>query len=220
MSFTPDSVKQLLISEELGDRLSGVNQLRQIEPSIAFELVQTPIKDKDTRVRYAAVSQMSSLGEQNLTISQEILCECLLKDPEPDVQAAAADAMGALKMTQAFDDLLQVYQNTPEWLVKLSIVAAVGEIGEPKAFYLLEDALKSDNELIQTIAISALGELGNLEAIPLLKPFAIHSDWQIRYRVVQALHRLGSSEAKQIIARLTKDEVEQVAQEAKLSQSS
>jgi HEAT repeat protein len=93
-------------------------------------------------------------------------------------------------------------------------------MGEPKAFYLLEDALKSDNELIQTIAISALGELGNLEAIPLLKPFAIHSDWQIRYRVVQALHRLGSSEAKQIIAQLTKDEVEQVAQEAKLSQGS
>ena len=105
MSFTPDSVKQLLISEELGDRLSGVNQLRQIEPAIAFELVQTPIKDKDTRVRYAAVSQMSSLGEQNLTISQEILCECLLQDPEPDVQAAAADAMGALKMTQSFSIL-------------------------------------------------------------------------------------------------------------------
>lgn len=135
------------------------------------------------------------------------------------MQAAAADAIGALKITQAFDDLVRVYQNTSEWLVKLSIVAAIGEMGEPKAFSLLEDALNSENELIQTIAISALGELGNLEAIPLLKPFAVHSDWQIRYRVLQALERLGTPEAKEIIAQLAEDEVEQVAQEAKLSQS-
>ncbi|MCL2932887.1 MAG: HEAT repeat domain-containing protein [Trichodesmium sp. MAG_R03] len=215
MNVTIESIHQLLISEELGDRLRGVNQLRQIEPAIAFELIQTPIKDKDTRVRYAAVSQMSTLGEQNLTTSQEILRDCLFKDPEIDVQAAAADALGALKITQAFDDLLQIYQNTTEWLLKLSIVAAIGEMGEPKALSLLEDALNSENELIQTTAISALGELGNLEAIPLLKPFAVHSDWQIRYRVVQALHKLGSPEAKKIIAQLAKDQVEEVAEEAR-----
>ncbi|NEP07554.1 MAG: HEAT repeat domain-containing protein [Okeania sp. SIO4D6] len=131
MSVTPDSIKQLLISEDLGDRLRGVNQLRQIDLATAFELIQTSIKDQDTRVRYAAVSQMSSLGTQNLTISQEILRDCLLNDPEPDVQAAAADALGALKLTETFDDLEQVYQNTPEWLVKMSIVAVVGGMGEP-----------------------------------------------------------------------------------------
>ncbi|MGK7921186.1 MAG: phycobilisome degradation protein NblB [Trichodesmium sp.] len=218
-SVTPDSIQQLLISEDLGERLRGVNQLRQIEPAIAFELIQTPIKDKDTRVRYAAVSQMSILGEQNLTTSEEVLRDCLLNDPEPDVQAAAADALGALKITQAFDDLQNLYQNTPEWLVKMSIVAAVGEMGEAKAFFLLEDALKSDNELIQTMAISALGELGNPEAIPLLKPFAVHSDWQMRYRLVQALHRLGGPEAKEVIGQLSSDQVEQVAQEAKLAQN-
>lgn len=219
MSVTPDSIQQLLISEELGDRLRGVNQLRQIEPAIAFELIQTPIKDKDTRVRYAAVSQMSSLGQQNLASSEEILRDCLLNDPEADVQAAAADALGALKLTQAFDDLQQLYQNTTEWLVKLSIVAAVGEMGEPRAFYLLEDALKSDNELIQTIAISALGELGNLQAVPLLAPFAAHSDWQMRYRLVQALSRLGGPEAEAMIAELARDQVAQVAREAKQAQN-
>ncbi|MGB3510364.1 MAG: HEAT repeat domain-containing protein [Microcoleaceae cyanobacterium] len=218
MSVTPDSVQVLLKSEDLGERLRGVNQLRQIQPAKAFELIQTPIKDQDTRVRYAAVSQMSSLGQENLVSSQEILRDCLLNDPEPDVQAAAADALGGLKLTQTFDDLYQVYQSTSEWLVKLSIVAAVGEMGEPRAFSLLEDALRSDNELIQTIAISALGELGNLEAIPLLTPFVSHSDWQMRYRLVQALSRLGGSEAKEIIEQLTMDRVEQVAQEAKMAQ--
>ncbi|MDY7007862.1 MAG: HEAT repeat domain-containing protein [Cyanobacteriota bacterium] len=220
MSVTPDSIQQLLISEDLGDRLRGVNQLRQIDIATAFELIQTSIKDQDTRVRYAAVSQMSSLGTQNLTISQEILRDCLLNDPEPDVQAAAADALGALKLTETFDDLQQVYQNTPEWLVKMSIVAVVGGMGEPRALSLLEDALKSDNELIQTMAISALGELGNPEAVPFLTPFATHSDWQMRYRLVQALHKLGGPQAEQVIAELANDRVEQVAQEAKVAQNS
>ncbi|NEP90915.1 MAG: HEAT repeat domain-containing protein [Okeania sp. SIO2C2] len=220
MSVTPDSIKQLLISEDLGDRLRGVNQLRQIDLATAFELIQTSIKDQDTRVRYAAVSQMSSLGTQNLTISQEILRDCLLNDPEPDVQAAAADALGALKLTETFDDLEQVYQNTPEWLVKMSIVAVVGGMGEPRALSLLEDALQSDNELIQTIAISALGELGNPEAVPFLTPFATNSDWQMRYRLVQALHKLGGPQAEQVIAELANDPVEQVAQEAKVAQNS
>lgn len=219
MTFTPDSIQVLLKSEDLGDRLRGVNQLRQIEPAIAFELIQIPIKDQDTRVRYAAVSQMASLGKQNLAKSQEVLRDCLHNDPETDVQAAAADALGALKLTQTFDDLQQVYQNTSEWLLKLSIVAAVGEMGEPKAFFLLEDALKSDNELIQTIAISALGELGNIQAIPLLIPFASNGDWQIRYRLVQALSRLGGPKAQEIIAELTMDQMEQVAQEAKMALS-
>ncbi|NEQ76903.1 MAG: HEAT repeat domain-containing protein [Okeania sp. SIO2C9] len=220
MSVTPDSIQQLLISEDLGDRLRGVNQLRQIDLANAFELIQTSIKDQDTRVRYAAVSQMSSLGTQNLKVSQEILRDCLLNDPEPDVQAAAADALGALKLTETFDDLQQVYQNTPEWIVKMSIVAVVGAMGEPRALSLLEDALKSDNELIQTMAISALGELGNPEAVPFLTPFATNSDWQMRYRLVQALHKLGGPQAEQVIAQLANDQVEQVAQEAKLAQNS
>ncbi len=46
-----------------------------------------------------------------------------------DVQAAAADSIAALKLTEAFEDLQQLYHTTSEWLVKLSIIAALGEMG-------------------------------------------------------------------------------------------
>jgi len=52
MSVTPESVKQMLSSENLGDRLRAVNQIRELEPAIAFELVQTAINDRNARVRY------------------------------------------------------------------------------------------------------------------------------------------------------------------------
>ncbi len=215
MTITPESVKELLDSDNFGDRIRGINQLRQIEPLIAFELIKPLIDDKNTRVRYAAVSQLDTLGTQDLTTSLVLLRDRLFNDPEPDVQAAAADAIGGLKLTEAFDDLEKTYHQTSEWLIQFSIVAALGELGEPRGFELLTEALQSDNNLLQTAAVGALGELGDNRAIPLLIPFATHKDWQIRYRLVQALGRLGGAEAVATLQKLVEDDVEQVAQEAK-----
>jgi HEAT repeat protein len=207
----------LLGSDNFGDRIRAINQLRQLEVAIAFELIQPVVTDSNTRVRYAAVSQMDTLGHQDLQKSLTILRDRLFNDPEADVQAAAADALGALKLKDAFLDLQQVYQQSPEWLVKFSIIAALGEMGDERAFDLLQEALTSDNDLVQTAAISSLGELGDPRAVSLIVPYATHPDWQIRYRVVQALHRLGGSEARSTLEALANDQVEQVAEEAKTS---
>lgn len=217
MSVNPESVKQLLVSEDLGDRLRAVNQIRQLEPTIAFELIQNAINDSNSRVRYSAVSQFDTLGGQDLDLSLSILRDRLLNDPEPDVQAAAADCLGALKLKAAFEDLQQIYQTSNEWIVKFSIIATLGELGDPRSFELLQQALSSDNELVQTAAISSLGDLGDTQAVPLLAPYATNPDWQIRYRVAQALGRLRSTDAKTILETLVNDEVEAVATEAQKS---
>ncbi|WP_036476607.1 phycobilisome degradation protein NblB [Myxosarcina sp. GI1] len=215
MSVTPESIQELLNSENFGERIRGLNQLRQIEPDVAFEMIQPMITDKNTRVRYAAVSQLDTLGKNNLDTSLELLRDRLHNDPEPDVQAAAADAIGGLKLVEAFEDLANMYHQTSEWLIQFSIIAALGELGDERGFELLEEALNSNNNLLQTAAIGSLGELGDTRAVALLIPFADNEDWQIRYRLVQALGRLGGEEAHVTIAKLSKDEVEQVAAEAK-----
>ncbi len=216
MSVNTESVRQLLSSADLGDRLRAVNQIRELEDkAIAFELIQTASNDSNARVRYAAVSQMDTLGGQNLTVALKILRDRLLNDPEPDVQAAAADSIGALQLTEAFPDLEQLYHNSSEWLVKFSIVAALGEMGDPRAFELLKTALTSGNDLEQTAAISSLGDLGNRQAVALLTPYVSNPDWQIRYRVAQALVKLGGAEAHSLLQNLVNDEIEAVAQEAK-----
>ncbi|MFM2314321.1 MAG: hypothetical protein RLZZ04_3597 [Cyanobacteriota bacterium] len=215
MSITPESVQELLNSEDFGERIRGLNQLRQLDPETAFGLVRPLIIDKNTRVRYAAVSQLDTLGVTDKVVALELLRDRLFNDPEPDVQAAAADAIGGLKLTEAFADLDNVYHETSEWLVQFSIIAALGELGEPESFALLKEALHSNNNLLQTAAIGSMGELGDPQAIPFLKSFADHEDWQIRFRLVQALGRLGGEEAKVIITKLVDDESEQVAQEAK-----
>lgn len=215
MTITPESIKELLDSEDFALRIRGLNQLRQLEPNIAFNLVKPLIEDKNTRVRYAAVSQLDTLGQSDKQASLAILRDRLFNDPEPDVQAAAADAIGGLKLVEAFDDLNQTFHQTSEWLVQFSIVAALGELGDPRGFDLLAEALQSNNNLLQTAAIGSMGELGDTRAIALLAEFVDHEDWQIRYRLVQALGRLGGEQAQEIINQLVEDDSEQVAEEAK-----
>ena len=217
MSITPESIGQALQSEDLGDRLSAVNQLRTLPSSAAFELLKQAIGDSNARVRYAAVSQMSSLGHEDLEQSLTILLNRLYADSEMDVKAAAADAIGALQLTQAYPDLESCYKQTNDWLLQMSIIATLGELGDPRAFDLLKEALSSPEGLVQGAAIGSLGELKNPEAVPLLRPFATHEDWQIRYRVAQALGNLGGSEARALAEDLSKDEVGQVAEMAGLA---
>lgn len=216
MSITPESVQTLLKSDNFGDRLSAVNQMRQLDPAVAFGLIQAAVIDRNVRVRYAAVSQIGSLGQQNPALSLEILRRSLLEDPEFDVQAAAADSLGALKLTEAFEDLQGVYERSPEWIVKFSIVAAMGEMGDPRGFELLEQALQSENELVKTAAIGALGELGDERAVALLLPYVSDPDWQIRHRVAQSLSHFQNAEARVALEHLSQDEMAPVAQEAKL----
>ena len=129
MSITPESVQELLNSEDFGERIRGLNQLRQIDLKTAFDLLQPMITDNNTRVRYAAVSQLDTLGVIDKDTALELLRDRLFNDPEADVQAAAADAIGGLKLTEAFEYLNNVYHDTSYWLVQFSIIAALGELG-------------------------------------------------------------------------------------------
>jgi HEAT repeat protein len=214
MSTTPESVKELLESEDYGDRLQGLNQLRQLNTADAFELIQTPVEDRNVRVRYAAVSQLGSIGEQNREQAFRLL-KAALFDPEIDVQAAAADSIAALKLTDAYPDLERLYRRTSEWMVQLSIIAGLGELGNAQAFDLLAEALKSEHALVQTAAIGSLGELGDPRAVELLMPFMNDPDWQIRHRLAQALSQFNTPEAQSALETLSQDPMEQVAAHAR-----
>ncbi|MEO1400093.1 MAG: HEAT repeat domain-containing protein [Cyanobacteria bacterium J06635_1] len=205
MSISREQVEARLASDNLGDRLTAVNQLRDLEPAVAFELIQTVVSDSSARVRYAAISQLAALGNQDKSIGLQILRQALLNDPEADVQAAAADAIGALQLTEAYDELANAYHQSSEWLVKMSIVACLGELGDPRAFELLKTAIASDNGLIQLSAIGALGELGDPRAVDLLLPYVNHTDWQTRHRLAQALSGYDHAKAKTALKKLAQD---------------
>ncbi|MDC0834583.1 phycocyanin alpha phycocyanobilin lyase [Leptolyngbya valderiana BDU 20041] len=215
MSITPESVKQLVESEDYGDRLRGLNQLDRIDPAVAFEYVKPALNDENPRVRYTATSKMASLGRQDLPLSLDLLRLRLYNDPEMDVKAAAADSLGALQLKEAYDDLVKLYRSTDDWIVQMSVVAALSELGEPRALELLEEAVGHPTEIVQTTAISALGEIGDPKAIPWIEPFVNHPEPQTRLRVAQALGHIGGDAVRPTLEKLANDSDAQVAERAK-----
>ncbi|MDJ1185178.1 phycobilisome degradation protein NblB [Roseofilum casamattae] len=211
MSVTPESVQALLESENFGDRIRGVNQLRDLDPAIAFPMAVQLATDGSVRVRYAAISQLAELGKQDRERSLQVLSDRLANDPEIDVKAAAADSLGALQLVEAYPQLAEAYHGTEEWLLQMSIVATLGELGDRRALTLLETALASPTELVRTSAVSALGELGLSEGVALLLPLVEDSDWQVRHRLAQALQALGGDEVQAALEKLASDAVEAVA---------
>jgi HEAT repeat protein len=115
----------------------------------------------------------------------------------------------------AYPELEETYQATNDWLLQLSIIAALGELGNPAGFDLLVEALNSETELVKTAAIMALGELGDERAIALLTPLAETEDWQLRSRVAQALGFFKQEAAQAVLEKLCQDASEPVAQIAK-----
>lgn len=216
MTATPDTVRQALASNDLGDRLRAVNDIRTLPAAEGLPLIQQAIGDANPRVRYAAVSQLDGLGSQNRAVVVDVLRDRLLNDPEVDVQAAAADCLGALQAVETFDDLSRIYQQTEEWLLRFSILAALGELGDSRCFDLLAPAIASDNELERIAAIGALGELGDDRAVALLLPLIGEDDWQVRSRVAQALgHFATHPDVATALETLAQDPVESVANAAR-----
>jgi HEAT repeat protein len=177
-------------------------------------MVKPLIKDSNPRIRYAAVGQLDPLGHQNPAEALVLLRDRLFNDPEVDVKSVAADVIGGLKLTEAYDDLQKVYETTPEWLLQMSIVATLGEMGDARGFHLLKIALNSENSLIRTAAISSLGDLRIPDALPLLLPLAKDEDWQVRFRLAIALGQFEKAEVEKVLTELAQDSFEQVAKTA------
>lgn len=204
-----------LQADDLGIRMKVLPASRSLTATERFQLVTQAVHDPNSRIRYDAISQLANLGHTDINLTYSLLKEALWHDPELDVRAVAADSIAALGLTELFPDLAELYHQTKDWLLQFSIVAALGTLGDDRAYDLLVEALQHENDLIKTAAIGSLGELGKPEAIAVLAPLADHPDWQIRYRLAQALTNLASPAVAPILQKLANDPNPQVADMAK-----
>jgi len=209
--MTPQDIETLLNSGNFSDCIRGLNQLRHLEPQVVFPLLKPLVNDPNPRIRYAAISQLDPVGAVNPTETLALLRERLFNDSEIDVQSIAADVIGGLKLTVAYPDLQQAYEQTSDWLLQLSIVATLGEMGDRRGIELLKEALQSEYSLIRTAAIGALGDLGDASVLPVLFPLAQDEDWQVRYRLALTLGNFQGPQVQEVLTMLSQDPAAQVA---------
>uniref|UniRef100_A0A7S2ZH45 Uncharacterized protein n=1 Tax=Rhodosorus marinus TaxID=101924 RepID=A0A7S2ZH45_9RHOD len=191
-----DDVMQLLTSDDKVDRLKGVNMARELDPAEGLNLLSMAAMDPDMNVRYATVSQLSVAGLADPEKTLELLRDLVPKETDMSVKAAAADAMCAIGLPEAFDDVEAIYHETKDSLVKFSIAAGLGELGNLKAFDLLKGILE-DEASDDLLKVAALGSLGDLKApgtAEIVEPFLEAEDASVKARAEATMSILKPEE--------------------------
>jgi len=131
-----------------------------------------------------------------------------LREPEPLVRAAAADAAALVGGEECLElARLALLDEVPR--VRAAAARALGKLALPGSAVLLEHALSDEDAAVQAEAIEAAGECGATELVPIIVKLVCRPDPLLAIRAVRALGRLGgiSPDAMRVAARHPDPEV-------------
>lgn len=203
-----------LESPQLKDRMVALASLREFSPSEAVPLIKKVLNDPILQVRSMAVF---ALGVKPTEECYPILVQILENDPDYGMRADAAGALGYLADPRAFEPLSRAFYEDTQWLVRFSATVSLGNLKDPRAETLLNQALDSQEVVIQQAAISALGEIKAIESVERILRFAQSPDWLVRQRLAEALGNLDTEKSRSALKYLCKDPHEQVSAAALIS---
>jgi len=205
-----------LQSRDVKERVLAMIELQKetLPAAIALPLIKQALTDGNVQIRGMAVF---SLGIKPTPENLSLLVQVLAADPDHNMRAIAAGALGYLADQRALEPLRHAFYEDTHWLVQFSAAVALGNLKNPQAQTVLLEALNSPNGLVQEAAIIALGEIGAVETIDHLLPFVNAADWLMRKHLAEALGNLPSQRSQMALTTLAQDANVQVAEAANLS---
>jgi HEAT repeat protein len=197
MGEDAEPVEDPLASPDFLTRVRAINDHRQRAPAqVIAALVPLASSDKNPQIRYSAISQLAGLDRTELTDEEKATLlqtsiEMIKNDTDSSWQSGAADVIAGLGLTDGFETLVSTFNETTDWMLKLTIAAGMGEIGDPRASDFLkgevERAEGEGNELLLTAIIGALGDIRDPDGLPVIERFLEHPDVSIRQRAAIAV---------------------------------
>ena len=134
-------------------RHAAVGVSGEMDPELAIELLGWAFRDKDARVRVAAIRRLARLGGKSAKARRII--RAALGDQAPEVRAAAAMAMGSVGDADAKRDLSRAVWDKNKGVG----MAAAGQLlamGDTTHLRALKGATKSKSAVTRARAIEAL----------------------------------------------------------------
>ncbi|MCS7252759.1 MAG: HEAT repeat domain-containing protein [Armatimonadota bacterium] len=202
--------------------LRAVVQTAELGSGIAKEEAKRALKLICERFR-AALDPQSSEGKDRLV--RRDMCRYLgqlkyklatadlierLSDSDPDVRAAAAEALGKIGARAAIEPLkTQMNDKAEEMKVRLSAAVALGKMGDKEAIDFLVNMLTEQDESLRVRAASALSEVGLPAVRALLSAVRSKEDLK-RWGAAKALGEMRCKDATKELIKATKDKSEDV----------
>ncbi len=182
-----------LVQEAASTVLASIADERVLEPLIAS------LRNRDWIVRMHAAKALGRIGH-SAAVTPLI---SLLQDSVKAVREETAAALAAIG-DAAIPSLLAELKS-PEWLVRLHAVEALGKTKSPAAVEPLLSALFNDSDTaIKEDAIRALGQIGDGRAFEFL--VQVMKEPGLRPLAVEALGRLGDSRAVPVLIKVLRGE--------------
>jgi HEAT repeat protein len=135
----------------------------------------------------------------------------VLGSDNPRTRAYAARALGLIGSTRAFDPLVALLAQEGEHLTRLSLLEALGGLGDERAVEVLLPYLKppaqANREWIVRTAANALGAIGTETVIqPLSEVLATDPDWVARLGAAEGLRKIRHPLAVEALRSARKDQ--------------
>jgi HEAT repeat protein len=167
---------------------------------------RTPIKEKIT-AEASIEDLIAAMHEPIAPLTRQILCDILgerhaaqalpelltaLRDTDPKIRSAAADALASVGDSQAGPALLERYRSEEDRDVRVMIAVALGAVRYQPAVPDLMQALDDPYDTLQMEAAWSLGELKATAArASMQRVLARQTDDYSRKLVQDALEKLG-----------------------------
>lgn len=208
-------IKSYLNSNDYGDRLKGLTELRNIETESAVPLLLTKIQDEEFLVRSLVAM---GLGRKRNSESYAALLELIKFDRDPNVRAEAANSLSFYGQIAA-NHLVSLFIRDSNWLVRRSIIAAMIELNSPQElFEICIFGLDSEDLSVREASIEALAFLGDTvkkqDALEQLLRFVNSEFWRLRVKVALALKKIDDPRSKKALNILRQDENSRVVDAA------
>ena len=154
------------------------------------EDLTTHLAHDDARVRLQTVRALAHIGGDDAGM----LLLGMVDDPDPDVRAAVATALGALQPDRAVKSLLERLETEEEQKVEVQIVRALGALGDPGAVPSIEKRavgsfFSRSPTPVRVAAYRALASIGTPRATQLLEDARDDRDDEVRRAVRGILER-------------------------------
>ena len=191
-------------------------------------------------VKYTSSGKHQQQASDSTRAARVAALTAALKDSDPGVRAAAAQALGRLDDKSAGNALAELLRD-PDPEVQQQAIMALAELEDPRAVPGLErlltsgdadvrqeaanklgdlelttapasliNALKDPNADVRQAAANSLGNIDDQKAVPALIPLLSDPDKDVQEATVNALHNIGGPQAMQALIGALKSKDPQV----------
>ncbi len=191
-------------------------ELSENNVELDFEIMfRSLLRDDDAEIRHTAIEGLWESEDASLFTP---LIRLLNNDPSPEVQAAAAKALGKFavlaehkKMRPGYPELLGrtlldiVRNETRPIEVRRRALEAVAPLSLPDVAKAITTAYQSKDVKFKISAVYAMGRSCNASFMTILKRELQSSDSEFRYEAAVAMGEMGEEEAVPYLLELLED---------------